>query len=78
MDKFNALEIFIAVAKNGSFAEAAKFLGTNPSTVSKAIERLEKNIQVRLLQRTTRSVRLTPSGEKYLATAKNALRELRL
>ena len=63
--------------KKGSFADAAKYLGTNPSAVSKAVERLEKSIHVRLFHRTTRSVRLTLSGERYLVTAENSLDELR-
>lgn len=78
MDKFNALKIFILVAHNNSFAEAAKQLGANPSTISKAIERLEKSLNARLFQRTTRSLSLTQTGERYLLTVERLFNELQL
>ena len=76
MDKFNALQIFLTAAKTGSFAGAAKSLGTNPSTVSKAIDRLEKEIGFSLFQRSTRKLRITESGEKYRHHVEQSLTQL--
>ncbi len=76
MDKFKALEIYAAVVKQGSFAEAAKVLNANPSTVSKAIDRLEKSLGVRLFQRTTRQLTLTVAGEDYYQGSQCVLNQL--
>ncbi len=76
MDKFKALEIYAAVVKQGSFAEAAKALNANPSTVSKAIDRLEKSLGVRLFQRTTRQLTLTVAGEDYYQDSQGILNQL--
>ena len=77
MDKLHALEMFIVVSKQGSFASAAQSLGMNPSTISKGIERLEKEVGIRLFQRTTRSIHLTPAGKKYHDIAEKVLAELK-
>ncbi|AXE33918.1 transcriptional regulator [Chromobacterium phragmitis] len=53
---------FVRVADSGSFSSAARQLGTTPSAVSKQISRLEKAMGVRLLERTTRKLRLSESG----------------
>ncbi|WP_296950561.1 LysR family transcriptional regulator [uncultured Massilia sp.] len=68
---------FVAVAQTGSFTAAAERLGTNKSSVGKAVQRLEKHLGTRLFQRTTRAVRLTEDGETYLAAARGALERLR-
>ena len=52
-------------------------LGISGSAVSQALRRLEKRLGATLVQRTTRSVRLTPAGEKLHAAARQALDELR-
>ena len=76
MDKLHALQIFASVANTGSFAKTSKMMGANPSTVSKAIDRLEKEIGFRLFQRSTRSLRLTLEGETYRDTVTHLLSEL--
>jgi DNA-binding transcriptional LysR family regulator len=76
MDKLRSLEFFIASIEEGSFANAAKRWGTDPSTVSKAIRRLEQDIQTQLIQRTTRQLKLTPEGETYLQVASSLLSQL--
>jgi DNA-binding transcriptional LysR family regulator len=76
MDKLRTLEFFVAVTDKGSFIEAAKIFGTSPSTISKAIARLEQNLGVQLFVRTTRALRLTVSGQRYLLTVKKLLAEL--
>jgi DNA-binding transcriptional LysR family regulator len=64
---------FVAVARNASFTKAAEKLGTSKSNVGKAVQRLEARLGTRLLQRTTRAVRLTEDGELYLEAARAAL-----
>lgn len=54
--------VFVKVVECGSFSEAARQLGTTPSAVSRAIARLEQELNTRLLQRTTRKLRLSESG----------------
>ena len=58
--------VFVKVVEAGSFSEAARQLGTSPSAVSRSVARLEKALAIRLLQRTTRKLGLTPEGERYL------------
>jgi DNA-binding transcriptional LysR family regulator len=67
---------FVAVAQNASFTKAAEKLGTSKSNVGKAVQRLELRLGTRLLQRTTRAVRLTEDGEIYLEAARAALEGL--
>lgn len=64
---------FVAVAQHASFTRAAEQLGTSKSNVGKAVQRLEARLGARLLQRTTRAVRLTEDGEIYLEAARSAL-----
>jgi len=58
------MAIFVKVVETGSFSEAARQLGSSPSAVSRSISRLEKALATRLLQRTTRKLRLSDSGEE--------------
>lgn len=64
---------FVEVAQNASFTRAAEKLGSSKSNVGKAVQRLEGRLGTRLLQRTTRAVRLTEDGEIYLEAARTAL-----
>ena len=59
----NEMAIFAKVVEMGSFSEAAHRLGTTPSTVSRAVAKLEKALGMRLLHRTTRKLRLSDSGQ---------------
>jgi len=56
--------VFVKVVEAGSFSAAARQLGSSPSAVSRSIARLEKALAIRLLQRTTRKLRLSDSGEE--------------
>ena len=76
MDKIRSLRFFVAALDGGSFAAAAKSFGTNPSTVSKAIQRLESELGVQLFVRSTRQLSMTPAGREYAATARRLLEEL--
>src|ERR1700722_10236328 len=57
--------VFAAVVETGSFIRAAQSLGLTQSAVSHAIARLEARVGIRLLHRTTRSVKLTSEGEAF-------------
>jgi DNA-binding transcriptional LysR family regulator len=70
------LSTFVAVAERGSFARAAGALGRTTSTVSHAIKSLEDGLQLRLLNRTTRSVTLTEAGERLLTRVRPILADL--
>lgn len=66
MDRIDALRLFSAVAELESFTRAAERLGLTPGAASKQIAALEDRMQARLLERTTRSVRLTDAGQALL------------
>jgi DNA-binding transcriptional LysR family regulator len=70
------LNAVLAVATHRSFRAAATELGISPSALSHAIAALEQKMAVRLFHRTTRSVALTETGERFLARIRPALREI--
>jgi LysR family transcriptional regulator for bpeEF and oprC len=67
---------FAETAKHGSFAAAARELGSAPSTIAKAVGRLETGLGVRMFHRTTRQVSLTPDGERLFARCQRVLAEI--
>ncbi|HQF30536.1 MAG TPA: LysR family transcriptional regulator, partial [Hyphomicrobiales bacterium] len=67
------IAVFVRVAEHGGFAAAAEETGLTPSGVSKAVTRLEDRLGVRLLQRTTRRLMLTPEGETMLVRGREIL-----
>ena len=69
------LRIFATVAELASFSRAAEQLGLAKGRVSTAVQQLEAQVGTRLLQRTTRSVRVTPDGERFLDRCKELLTE---
>lgn len=71
------LELFLRSSALGSFTAAAHEAGLLPGQVAAAIKRLERELDVRLFARTTRSLRLTAEGELYLPTAQSVLDTLR-
>lgn len=72
-DALWAMEVFVAVTEGGSLAAGARRLRVTPSAVSKQLAKLERRLRVRLLQRTTRSLRATPAGERYGLEARRAI-----
>lgn len=72
----NDLNAFVAVARAGGFRDAARSSGTSPSGLSEAVRRLEAQVGVRLLNRTTRSVAPTEAGAGLLARLSPALNEV--
>ncbi len=71
----DALHVATRVAEQRSFAGAAHLLGLSASAVSKSVARLERQLGLKLFQRTTRSVRLTPAGEQLLSKSNQLLAE---
>lgn len=65
MDRFQEMQVFVRVADRRSFSLAAEDLQIPRATVTNLIKRLESRISARLLERTTRQVRLTHEGEAY-------------
>ncbi len=70
------LRIFVEVARRGSFAGVARDRDTDPSSISRAITQLEREIGFRLFQRTTRHLATTEAGALYLARVEPLLDEL--
>ena len=64
---FDGIPIFVQVVKLGGFGAAAEFMGHSNSHVSKVINKLEERVGTRLLNRTTRSISLTPEGQVFYA-----------
>ncbi|MEM6679475.1 MAG: LysR family transcriptional regulator [Pseudomonadota bacterium] len=74
--EIDQIKLFAEVARQGSFAAAARHHGLDPSSVSRAIAALEEALGVRLFQRSTRRVSLTEAGATFLAHSEPALDEL--
>jgi DNA-binding transcriptional LysR family regulator len=73
VDRFHLMSVFVAVAEEESFAAAARRLRMSPPAVTRAIAFLEERLGVRLLTRTTRLVRTTDAGIRYLEDARRIL-----
>ena len=76
MDSFSDLQFFAVLIKHGSLAAAAQQIGVTPPAVSKRLAAIERRLGVRLLQRTTRRISLTPEGETYLVEGARVLEAL--
>jgi DNA-binding transcriptional LysR family regulator len=76
MDQLYMLRAFAAAAQHRSFSKAAASLGVTTGSISKAIAKLEANVQTRLLHRTTRSVTLTEAAQSYYQSCCRLLEEL--
>lgn len=76
MDLLDGLRAFVATAQTGSFTAAAERLGLSNRLTSKYVAELEQRLGVRLLQRTTRRVGLTPAGKDLLLRAPALLDEV--
>ena len=76
MDRLQTMTVFIAVAEEAGFAAAARRLNMSPPSVTRAVGELEARLRARLLHRTTRTVRLTDAGERYLADCQRIVSEI--
>lgn len=76
MDRFKAIEIFVAVAEEAGFAPAARRLRISSPSVTRAVAGLEEHLGVQLLERTTRVVRTTEVGAQFLEEGRQLLMQL--
>jgi DNA-binding transcriptional LysR family regulator len=75
MDRLYLMSVYVAVADEQSFAGAARRLGMSPPAVTRAIASLEARLGIKLLNRTTRYVRATDAGLRYLEHARHIIAE---
>ncbi len=73
MDRLNAMRVFMEVAQSGSFSASASKLDMSRAMVTRYVAELEQWLETRLLQRTTRSVRLTDAGQHFLLRSRRML-----
>ncbi|MEH6626494.1 MAG: LysR family transcriptional regulator [Motiliproteus sp.] len=76
MDRFHLMSVYVAVAETEGFASAARRLHMSPPAVTRAVAALEDKLGVKLLNRTTRYVRTTEAGKRYLEDALRILLEV--
>ncbi|MEH6470912.1 MAG: LysR family transcriptional regulator [Halopseudomonas sp.] len=76
MDRFHQMQVYTAVAEEEGFAAAARRLKMSPPAVTRAVASLEAQLGVKLLNRTTRYVRVTEAGMRYLDDCRRILGEL--
>ena len=73
MDLLQAMKVFLGVVDEGGFTAAARRMDMSVPNVTRLVASLEAHLGARLLQRTTRSVSLTPAGSKYAESAREIL-----
>src|SRR5918997_2557850 len=76
METLANLESFIRSAERGSFSAAARQLGVTPAAVSRNVAMLERNLRVRLFQRSSRSLTLTEDGERFLTSVSDGVKSI--
>ena len=76
MDRLRAIQVFVQVVESSSFVRAAERLGLSTTAVSRQVAELEKHLQSRLLQRTTRRISLTETGRTFYERGVQILAEL--
>src|SRR5215469_2491894 len=76
MDRIDAMKVFVSAVDEGSLAGAGRRLGRSPAAVSRAIAFLEAHVGTELLHRTTRALKLSEAGERYVAACRRVLAEL--
>jgi LysR family transcriptional regulator, regulator for bpeEF and oprC len=77
MDKFQAMALFVRVVETGGITRAAESLGIPNATATTLIQKLEASLGVKLLNRTTRRINVTPDGAAYYTRALAILAEVR-
>jgi len=76
METLASLESFIRSAECGSFSAAARRLGVTPAAISRNVAMLERNLGVRLFQRSSRSLSLTEDGDRFLASVTDGVESI--
>jgi DNA-binding transcriptional LysR family regulator len=77
MDRFRAIEVFLAIADHGSLTAAARALDSSLPSVVRTLAAYEASLKVRLFNRTTRRVTLTEEGRLHLAHCREVMERLR-
>ena len=78
MDLFHLMKVYVAVAEEQGFAAASRRLNMSAPTVTRAVAQLETKLKIKLLNRTTRYVRVTDAGARYLEDAKRILQDVNI
>ena len=73
MDRLHVMAVFVAVAEEGGFAGGARRLKLSAPSVTRAVADLERHLGVKLLNRTTRFVRVTEAGQRYLEDCRRVI-----
>lgn len=73
MDRLHLMTVFVAVAEEEGFAGAARRLGVSAPSVTRAVAELEQHLGVKLFNRTTRFVRATEAGQRYLEDSRRVI-----
>ena len=76
MDRLHSMRVFSRVIEQGSFAGAARDLNLSPAVVTRLVADLEEHLGARLINRTTRRLSLTDTGEIYLERVRHILTEV--
>lgn len=76
METLANLESFVRSAESGSFSMAARRLALTPAAISRNVAQLERNLGVRLFQRSTRGLTLTEAGERFLQSVRSGLDDI--
>ncbi|MCQ4159026.1 LysR family transcriptional regulator [Roseomonas sp. GC11] len=76
MSRLQAMELFVAAVREGSFSAAGRRAGLSPASVARHVSMLESDLGVQLLNRTSRSLSLTEAGQIYLTRVEAILREI--
>jgi DNA-binding transcriptional LysR family regulator len=76
MDRLDAMRALVLAVEEGSLAAAARRLRHSPAAMTRALDALERRLGTRLLHRTTRALRPTAAGERYIASCRQVLAEL--
>jgi DNA-binding transcriptional LysR family regulator len=76
MDRLDSLRAFVVAVDRGSLSAAARALGCSPASLTRAVASIEARLGTALLYRTTRSLKLTEAGDRYLVVARRVLTDL--
>ena len=76
MDRIDAMRVFIAAVDEGSLAGAARKLKRSATATSRALNALEEHVGVELLHRTTRTLKLSEAGQRYVLACRRVLVDL--
>jgi DNA-binding transcriptional LysR family regulator len=77
MDRLESMSVFVAVVEAGGFSAAARKLGMPLATVSRKMSELERHLNISLINRSTRRIKLTDTGQAFFETTRRLLDELR-